>query len=161
MIWTELKLCVALHALSALKETKSMQICKQWDWVSKFAHGKRNIQPGQLGLLAKGVSHYGDLYSRKTNIVTDKKGNKSTATQLYLKHSLTRDNAINYFAEQHVKLSELEVKNLQCKDLVTGRQLCNMGKRAQKNLSKAMGFTSQKWDFQKDNPKNWEMRLRM
>ena len=60
---------------------------------------------------------------------------------------------LRYYAEQHVKLSELEVKNLQCKDLVTGRQLYDMGKRAQKNLSKAMGFTSQKWDFQKRQPK--------
>ena len=83
VIRTELNMCCALCALSALKEMESMQIQKQWDWVGKFAHGQKDISPGQLSLLAKEALCYRDLFSTKTSIVTNKNGDVSNSTKLY------------------------------------------------------------------------------
>ena len=64
-IRNELRMTVALRGLSSLRQWDSMTIRDQYEWMNSFIHGKPNIAPSQLKLIADGVADYRNLYEEK------------------------------------------------------------------------------------------------
>ena len=149
----ELKTAVALRGYSEMTEVDPMSIRQQYKWMEDFYHGKGETHPSQVSLLEKGVGVYADFYDSKPIQVTDKNYSGSPY-QLTLKEELFVLNERKFVAGLDITASELEKRSRNTKILMSGRSIYDLAKRSLRKHKKAIGFSAELWDLDKNEPLN-------
>ena len=131
--------------------------------MEQFFHGQEGKTPSQIKMMAEGVGRYKELYEKKSTPITRRKSSsnnkKSPLTSYYLKGSLCRDDSRLYYQGSDITFRDLEKKNRTGTAVLNGRQLTDMAKRGTREFRKAMGYTKDKWDFKKNEPKQSGMTV--
>ena len=131
--------------------------------MEQFFHGQEGKAPSQIQMMAEGVGRYKEFFEKKTTPTTGRKSStkkkKSPLTSYYLKESLSRDDSRLYYRDSDITFRDLEKKNRTGNAILNGRQLTDMAKRGACEFRKAMGYTKDKWDFKKNEPKESGMTV--
>ena len=112
MICRELRTACAMRGLSKLKSGNKKKYKDQYEYMTRFFHGRPPNNPSQIKLLAEGRLAYSDLYEEVDYTAKKKDANASTVKKLRLKHTITRDSTRNYYSGIDITDIDLEKKNL-------------------------------------------------
>ena len=153
MIRRELRTACAMRGLSKLKSGNKKKYKDQYEYMTRFFHGRPPNNPSQIKLLAEGRLAYSDLYEEVDYTAKKKDANASTVKKLRLKHTITRDSTRNYYSGIDITDIDLEKKNLTGSVLISGRNLLDLAIKGAREYKKALSFNEHKWDSVKMQPK--------
>ena len=74
-----------------MKQGPSQTVRKQYKSMQDYYHGKEPEQPIQINMLARGVSHYAELYKTTQLHALTKKDSAPSTSKLVLRDDLTLD----------------------------------------------------------------------
>ena len=148
---TEIKTALALRGYSQLTTQDRMSIRQQYQFMATFYHGKNPTHPSQVDLLEKGAGVYRQMYDLQPIAVTNK-DYQGKPYLLVMKDELFVEPSTKYVAGLDIKSSELEKKSRRSKMLITGRNLYDLAKRSVAKHKKAIGYASELWDIEKNEP---------
>ena len=110
IIRNEIRTTCAMRGLSKLKSGNKKKYHDQYEYMTKYFHGRPPNFPSQIKLLAEGRVNYNDLYE-EVDFIAKKKGDDVDAVKrLRLKQSLTRDYNRNYYSGYDINEEDLEKK---------------------------------------------------
>ena len=149
----ELRITAAMRCYSILRESGSKSLNQQYEYISSLFHGDESASiPSHIKMLCDGSYKYKELYdiAEDSDAITSKSsiGDSNTRSRVTLKVELSRNKSVLLFTGKDITRSDLEKKGRNGKQLVSGRNILDMGKRGLANYRKALSFASKKFDLE-------------
>ena len=147
----ELRMTAAMRCYSVLRSGSTKSLNAQYERMSSLFHGEEPAVPSNIDMLCRGVYNYKELYDLvDCETVTSKtdNGHDTVEPSLVLKKTLSRDDYRSYYAGRDIIQIDLEKKGRNGKQLITGRNLLDMGKRGMATYKKALSYAVKKYDIE-------------
>ena len=140
----ELRMTCALRGYSHIKCGFGKKLAQQQKELARFYHGQAPNYPSQIKLLAEGSYTYRDLYDEETLVVTNKKSDKSSSVQLFLKSVFVPDSTIRYRSGIDITGVDLEKTLRTTSLLLSGRKILEMARKGIRSYKKALSYCGHK-----------------
>ena len=147
----ELRLTVAMRCYSVLRSGNAKSLNAQYEHMSALYHGNEPSIPSNLKMMCDGCYLYKELFDLvEGDTVTSKcdVADADSQSTFSLKVSLTRDTSRTYIAGRDIIVRDLEKKGRNGQQLVSGRNLLDLGKKGVANYKKALSFVVKKYDVE-------------